>query len=454
MFHYAPPRHTWPSLLFSASLSLIFLAPSGRADVLRILSDNQQAAQARVDLIQGARFEINAAYFAVNEDHLALAFLALLRDASRRGVEVRLLVDGLRNDIPGSVQAYLISEGVEIREFHQVNVCRPFEINRRMHDKVLIVDACEMIVGGRNLGQCYFGLAKRNYVDRDAYLRGKTAAQANAYFQCVWSSEEVRPTKINHWQRPDVRNIGPTRCTGQPGNTAWIPPRVALDEAMFGLCASGFVRPDMRGDWAAGQPELEGVCFLSDYCGRKGSPGAITDVMLDLVAYAQNSIILESPYLVISPDLEAALALAQARGVCVVILTNSLASTDQILAFGGYANQKQKLLARGIQLWEFAGPDHLHAKSLLIDGQFSVIGSYNFDPRAERLDTETAIVAWDPIVAADLSESMAEHFANAWRIGSDGKPVHAYSRHPGADKSTICKLHGARLVALLIKQQL
>ena len=97
-------------------------------------------------------------------------------------------------------------------------------------------------------------------------------------------------------------------------------------------------------------------------------------------------------------------------------MTNSLASTDQLMVYAGYSNQRKNLLARGVEVWEFSGCDHFHAKSALIDGCIAVIGSYNFDPRSEHLNTETAVVARDPYVAHQLLESMDAHFANAWRI--------------------------------------
>jgi putative cardiolipin synthase len=187
-------HHTAQRILFALLLELICLAATGRGDVLRILNDHQAAAQARVDLIQQAQFQIDAAYFGVGNDHLACAFLALLRDASERGVKVRLIIDALNNRIPVTLQAYLIKEGIEIREFHPVQICRPLEVNQRMHDKVLIADASQMIVGGRNLDSRNFGLAKRNYVDCDVYVRGEAALQANGYFQNLWCSNEVRPT--------------------------------------------------------------------------------------------------------------------------------------------------------------------------------------------------------------------------------------------------------------------
>jgi len=451
------PLRAWIGTVLVAAFCLACPAGAARADVLRILQDDQEALQARVDLIQQARCEIDAAYFSVEDDHLALALLALLRDASRRGVRVRLLVDGMYNDVPNSVQIHLLHEGVEVREYHPIECQRPFWINRRMHDKALIVDGCHMIVGSRNLDYRNFGLAERNYVDRDAYLRGNIAAEVRRYFQCLWSSDEVRPTNTRKRDRPQKNDCHPMRRLSRQLHAGAIHPEVALDQALCDVVARGCLQTNsgpLKADWAAGWPELDRVCFLSDHCGEKRQPCAISDEILELVANARHSIILESPYLFVSRDLDDALAQAQCRGVHVVILTNSLATTDQMMVYAGYSNQKKKLLARGIELWEFAGPDHFHAKAALIDGCISVIGSYNFDPRSEHLNTETAVVTCHPSVAADLSASMAKHFANAWRIGADGRPIGASSRHPGADDSKIRQLRATRLVAPLIQRHL
>ena len=73
---------------------LLAVATTARADVYRLLDDDQQAAQARVDLFQQAKNEIDALYFLARNDRVTLAALALLRDAHRRGVNnVRLIVD-------------------------------------------------------------------------------------------------------------------------------------------------------------------------------------------------------------------------------------------------------------------------------------------------------------------------------------------------------------------------
>jgi phosphatidylserine/phosphatidylglycerophosphate/cardiolipin synthase-like enzyme len=173
-----------------------------------------------------------------------------------------------------------------------------------------------------------------------------------------------------------------------------------------------------------------------------------------MVAEARHSIIIESPYFVVSSHLDKAFDQALARGVKIVILTNSLATTDQTLVYGGYANQKRRLLRQGVELWEYAGPDHLHAKSAIIDDRLSIIGSYNFDHRSEHLNTETAILSCDPCVAVCLAAAMAVHFANSWHIGPDGTPVDSPIKHPGADAEQLRKLRWSRLVAPVVRRHL
>ena len=95
---------------------------------------------------------------------------------------VRLIVDGHSNNnqMPRALEAHLIREGVAIREFHPKTSGERMWAKHRSHDKLLLVDCEQMITGGRNLKNEYFGLDCRNYVDRNVYLRGCKAAERDA----------------------------------------------------------------------------------------------------------------------------------------------------------------------------------------------------------------------------------------------------------------------------------
>ncbi len=193
------------------------------------------------------------------------------------------------------------------------------------------------------------------------------------------------------------------------------------------------------------------VGFLYDPCGIKGEPRGISQQLLDLLGGARTSIVLETPYFVMSHNLKRVFAEATARGVRITILTNSLASTDETIVTAEFHNQKHWLLAHGIEIWELAGPHRLHAKTAVVDSRTAFIGSYNFDPRSESLNTETGVVVHDPAIAQWVLGSVGEHLRQSYRFGPDGRAYADGSRHPGAPCGRILGMQPLRLLAPAIR---
>jgi phosphatidylserine/phosphatidylglycerophosphate/cardiolipin synthase-like enzyme len=127
-----------------------------------------------------------------------------------------------------------------------------------------------------------------------------------------------------------------------------------------------------------------------------------------LVDSAQLEVCIESPYPAFTRSFSACLRRAARRGVRVLILTNSISSTDQILTHAAYQNQKAIWLAAGVDLFEYNGPDHLHSKKMIVDNCIAWVGSYNFDARSERLNLELVLQVTDPVFVDALSESMQQ----------------------------------------------
>lgn len=440
-------------------------AVSARADSFRLLHTNHEALQARVDLIQQAQRQIDASYYWIDDDQVGALFLSRLRAAALRGVRVRLLVDAAHNDIPPAVERCLVASGVQIREFHPHRRGQPAWLNRRMHDKTLIIDATHLIVGSRNIRNSHFGLAKLNYVDRDSYLRGETARQAQRYFDCVWSSDQVFPTEFEssllqrlRQRRPDAADASQEQSPEFGGGVCPLPspccPELWL-AAGQGLSICGEpIELDGPRDGLADDCQTACARFAYDPRGLKGEPRGISEQMLRLIDRARGSIVLETPYFVMSAAFRRALAAALDRGVRVTLLTNSLASTDQLLVAATFTNQKHWLLSRGVRIWELAGPDHLHAKTAVIDSQIAYVGSYNFDPRSEYLNTETGVVVDDPAVAALVAESIGEHLRRAYRFCPDGRDLATGRRQPGAAPGRIMQTEPLRILAPLLRRSL
>jgi len=444
------------------ALSVIGLPVVARAsDLFRLLPGDYEAAQARVDLIQQATWEIEASYYEIGNDRIAAMFLSLLRDAALRHVTVRLIVDAEHNDIPAEVQAMLLGAGVRIREFHPNSVAHPKWCNLRMHDKVLIVDREQMVVGSRNMLNPHFGLDQVNFIDRDAYLRGEVVQQAHRYYTCLWNSDEVRDTNLkdNFWQKLKHKDklsldrVGLCEaCAKSLSQTC-----KAIRWLGAGRCVSICCRPIefcTCNDWSACAVEICCAWFIYDSCGRKRQQGCIYDQLLSLIRQAKASIVLETPYFLLSGELREALFDARARGVQVMVFTNSLASTNKIEVTAILTNQRRRLLRHSVELWEYAGPNHLHAKSMVVDGSTAFVGSFNFDPRSELLNTETGVVVRDPHVAEWVLESIDDHLQNAFPIGSDGQSVIHGVRNPGASRARILLMQPIRIFAPAIRRLL
>ncbi len=451
-----------PRFLLACAIALLgALGPlAARADVVRLLRDDYEAAQARVDIIQQAQVEVAVVYYIIDFDNVTAMLLAALRDAADRGVRVRMVIDASRNTIPDAMQAHLIERGVEIREYHQGNLLHPCWINRRLHDKVVLSDRCQLITGSRNMEDRHFGLACRNFCDRDVYLRGHVACEAAQYFECLWASNQIRPTKLKDFSAD---------CPNVEGDHYWLAqscvPRLGkrdlaggkrwasayLDQAWAILAEGEMITLDSGNDWSADRPQLPPIPFLYDPGGRKRTTEGTDEAMLDLVNSAERSIVIETPYFVASRKLRKALLSAAARGVEVQVITNSLTSTNSKLSYGAYSNQKRLLLRHGIKLWEFRGPCVLHAKSIVIDCCVSVVGSYNFDPRSEKLNTEVAVLVRDCCFAQEVRASIAAHQRRAYRIAPDGRALPTDVRHPGADAKDLRELHCKKFLALFLK---
>ena len=394
------PTFSRRNLLLPLALALALLLSPARADKVRIIEDPREASQIRVDLIQQAKHSIDAQYYIVGDDYFTYAGLALLRDAARRGCNVRIIIDGRSNKISPAVHAHLKQEKIAIKVYHPITLRKLSWVVRRMHDKGLDVDGNRMIRGGRNVEGDYFGYAKRNFIDRDVYVEGKAVADSDAYFDELWNSDEVVSVKTND----------PTGAQAEEG-------RKVLDAARTKLSTSKAPRINTGTDWGTRAREVGPVQFFHDPVGRKGQEAGISTSLVKAFRDSHRSILIETPYLIPTKELLTEIQNVKKQGVTKIeMITNSISSNDSMLVQLGYETSKKKLLRLGVDLWEYKGPDTLHAKSAVLDDRVALIGSFNIDPRSQHLNTETAVAINDEVTARQLSRYINAHKANCTRI--------------------------------------
>jgi putative cardiolipin synthase len=433
-----------------------------------VLETGEEALLARAWLVDHARESIEVQYFIWSTDNIGiLAAEALLR-AADRGVRVRVIVDDLMIDAPDkSLLALARHPGIDIRIYNPktsvgvpvqkrvLNVVTDFRgVNQRMHDKTLVVDGKIAITGGRNMAAEYFDYNHEyNFRDRDALLLGEAAKALRASFDRFWASElsvevDTLYDGLGLMQKNVRVDDGEVArlydelhaYAGSPDNFA---PEV---RAAVAAAPASFDRLTQQMVWAD-------VTFVSDRPGkndqriRLGGGGETTSALARLVGGARKEILIQSPYLVLSDEALALFREVTARGVSVRISTNSLASTDNLPAFSGYRNQRQQLLAMGLRIHEYK-PDPeirrilvpntpaparkapvfaLHAKTMVIDGKTVFIGTFNFDPRSENLNTEVGAIVHDERLAGAVARAIETDMSsgNSWDAAKDNPDQHA-----------------------------
>jgi putative cardiolipin synthase len=200
----------------------------------------------------------------------------------------------------------------------------------------------------------------------------------------------------------------------------------------------------------------EDAFFISDSPGKNvggsglGGGGESTQLLIEAVSNAKSSVLIQSPYLIMP---EGGIELFEElvkRGVRIRISTNSLASTDNIPAFGGYHGQRSDLLEAGVELYEFkphpAVEDELvdrypriaennpifalHAKSMVVDDEIVFIGTFNLDPRSANLNTEVGLLVDSKELGRQLTESIERDIRpeNSWQTTEDFNPDSEVSR--------------------------
>ena len=415
-----------------------------------VLETGSHALISRYWLADHARESIEVQYFIWSTDNIGiLAAEALLR-AADRGVKVRVLVDALLIDAPDiSLVALARHPNVDIRIYNPkklwsvVGDLRGF--NQRMHDKTMIVDGKLAITGGRNMAAEYYDYNREyNFRDRDVLLLGNAVKDMGASFARFWASELAVPVeKLHEGKRMDDAEV--RRVYDDLHEYARAPSNFA-PEVRAAIASVPAAFPQIARDIVWGKVE-----FISDAPGKNDSRslsggGASAAALAKLVENARSRVVVQSPYLVMSDRALALFGDARGRGVKVRISTNSLASTDNIQAFSGYRNQRARLLRMGIDIFEYR-PDpevqkellraspaaqgrqpifSLHAKTMVVDGEILFVGTFNFDPRSENLNTEVGVIIANRALALAVEGAIENDMrpANSWNAATDDPDSH------------------------------
>ncbi|RZT97947.1 phospholipase D family protein [Rivibacter subsaxonicus] len=419
-------------------------APHPGQSACMALPDGVEALVARLALAGRAERSLDLQYYIWHDDLTGRYLTEALLRAADRGVRVRVLLDdvGARADdqVLSSLDAH---PNIEIRLFNPVawrslrllGTAADFgRVNRRMHNKAFVADNQVAILGGRNIGDEYFGApGDVAFGDLDVLTTGRVVPEVSASFDRYWNSSHAYPIAT---------------LLGRPGDPAQL---AALRGRLANYVAAqrdSAYASEATESWlesrAGNGPRLHWgqVRLLAD------DPDKI-ELSADEIATqratnrsptaspVRRELLIVSPYFVPGDKGVAALAALVARGVRVTVLTNSLAATDVGAVHAGYARQRKALLVAGVRLYELrphADKDSepaarrkkdtfgssrasLHAKTFIFDRESVFIGSLNLDPRSLYLNTEVGLVCESAALSAMLADGIERGLDSAtWQV--------------------------------------
>lgn len=448
---------------------------------IHVLRNPLEAFAARVRLARAAQKTLDVQYYIWRGDTTGTLLLRELQAAAQRGVRVRLLLDD--NGTTGLDTELAALNGhanIEIRLFNPFMIRKPKPIgfltdfpraNRRMHNKSFTADSQATIIGGRNVGNRYFGAAKGvELADLDVLAVGSVVCDVFADFDRYWSSHSSYPAQLI------LPKVGPAQLQAVNESAARLVSTPAATKYLQTISQSDFITDLLRGTLSF---EWADTRMVSDDpakgLGKAKAEGLLIQQLREILGEPMSHIELVSPYFVpTAAGTEAFVRMAE-RGVKIRVLTNSLAATNVAAVHAGYAKRRKDLLRAGVSLYEMrrTSPDtdpkeglgrfgssssSLHAKTFAVDGARVFVGSFNFDPRSAELNTELGFViespdmartieaAFDSTIPANsyevlLSKSGKLYWLEQW----EGQPV----RHDTEPQTTFWKRASVACISIL-----
>jgi cardiolipin synthase C len=426
----------------------------GRAVALRLaqhpdrtgihaLPDPRGAFAARVLLADVAERSIDAQYYIWHGDETGVLLFEALWRAAGRGVRVRLLVDD--NNTAGldeTLAALDAHPGIEVRLYNPLTHRRvralsyllsPRRLDRRMHNKSFTVDSQAAVVGGRNVGDEYFGAGGGMvFTDLDVLAVGPAVRDVSAEFDRYWNSPSAAPAAFL------LPAAGAEEASRLQSLFAAVRARPEAQEYLRSLrdtrVVTELLEHRLELEWAAARLVADDPAKTLDT--RHRDDLLLLPRMLEIVGHPAEELDLVSPYFVPMAEGTEVFAGLARRGVRVRVLTNSLAATDVTAVHAGYAKRRRALLEAGVRLFELKptpgepgngrGPRggssaSLHAKTFAVDRARAFVGSFNFDPRSARLNTEMGLVIEGPALASGIAGAFDSEVPRlAWEVKLDG----------------------------------
>ena len=389
------------------------MAHSTAAHTITHFDQGAASFQRRLELIAAAKTSIALEFFIYDVDDAARLLTQALIKRAREGVQVRILVDFSAPvfQLKPAYARLLGEAGVKVRYYNTSAVYHLVSIQHRSHRKLLIIDETTVLTGGRNIANDYFDLSDHyNFLDSDLEVTGPIVKTVLQSFDLYWNSRLATDPVLD----------------SEPNEQAakFVVPQAKDAALLERLRAAGAAyRQSHRSH------ECQDLRFVTDFPNQGEKSRNVFNAIVEELSHARREAVVESPYFVIKSGGYAVLDDLHKRNVRVRVLTNSLASTDADYAVAALYPRLGALADTGLTLAAYGGsplPSQstnlgggtprwgVHSKRGVIDGETTLLGTYNVDPRSANLNSELMLVCrGQKDLAADVLASIAAREAAA-----------------------------------------
>ncbi|MGI9326701.1 MAG: phospholipase D-like domain-containing protein [Pseudomonadales bacterium] len=414
-------------------------AAQSQSERALLIDSPEFALTSRLDLIDAADDSIDLQYFIWQNDSTGILVIEKILEAADRGVRVRALVDDVQlNGLVNRLNALNDHANIEIRIFNPFSIRWRYELgilrlaefaidgnrlNHRMHNKLLVVDNQLAVLGGRNIGDDYFGKSThRNFIDLDILLSGSIIPELSQGFDTYWNSQ---------WAYPVNELLDLTPVPDQLKEVRLRIRKRIKERPEIDILAKESTVSDTLMQISQGSEIRKYVVVVDDPdVSWFDKPDELVDDLTAVALRAEREILIVTPYLIPTPELINAARKLISRGVNISIVTNSLETNDVVIAQAAYSHYRKRVVEAGISLYEMRGDADvvgrtnvaknisLHTKYIIFDEDKVFMGSFNLDPRSLYLNTELGVVLDSPALAKSLRSAFYRltESHNSWKI--------------------------------------
>lgn len=386
--------------------SEMFYSDDISVDRAMILETNQSAWDERLRMLDKAKEEIILSTFDMRDGESTKDILSVILAKANEGVKVKILVDGcngaMRMNSNSIFKAVSSHPNIEIKMYNNINPLLPWKSQGRLHDKYVIVDDIGYILGGRNTFDYFIGefKARSKSFDREILVynngNGKDETEESSlfqlknYFNSVWESEE---SKLFFDDEELIEKES-------------IKEKAEFLNARYKSLKEDW--PNLFDEYSYEDHTVptNKITLLSNDIHVYGKEPKVFYSLVQLMKGAEKQVVIHSPYAVFNDYMLNSLKEVGNTVDDFQLVINSVENGDNFFASSDYLRNKKKIIETGADIYEYDGGTSYHAKSLTIDDNMSIVGSFNFDLRSTYVDTELMLVVNSEELTSQLKSYM------------------------------------------------